>query len=148
MILDKFLNKKGVEELFNIILDFFYKKTETNTLLDKKVDKVNGKDLSSNDYIDTDKEKLINLPLVVVLESEDDYNALDVKEDNTLYLIKGNPGLFTTQNDLDILETTITTDIDSKLSSYQLKSNMVNYVDSREFTELTNRVAALESKMS
>lgn len=150
-----YLDRKGVQDIFEIIDNDFSTKEELTTAvnsltdgLKNKVDKISGKSLSTNDYIDTDKTKLQDLPFVEVLESEDEYNALEEKADNTLYLIKGNPGIFTTQDDLDILENSISTDIDERLGNYQLKSNMVNYVDSREFTLLTERVVALENKIS
>ena len=40
------------------------------TLLSQKVDKVNGKGLSANDYTDEEKEKLINLPTKTELNSD------------------------------------------------------------------------------
>lgn len=39
----------------------YYKKTEVDSLLENKVDKVNGKDLSTNDYTTLEKEKLASL---------------------------------------------------------------------------------------
>lgn len=50
----------------------------------KKVDKVNGKQLSSNDYTNEDKQKLIEMPKLVFLEKEQ-YESLSEKEkmDNT-----------------------------------------------------------------
>jgi len=39
----------------------YYKKTEVDSLLENKVNKVNGKDLSTNDYTTLEKEKLANL---------------------------------------------------------------------------------------
>lgn len=42
-------------------LSSYYTKTETNNLLNDKVDKVSGKDLSTNDYTDEEKAKLANL---------------------------------------------------------------------------------------
>lgn len=42
-------------------LSSYYTKTETNNLLNNKVDKVSGKDLSTNDYTDEEKAKLANL---------------------------------------------------------------------------------------
>lgn len=42
-------------------LSSYYTKTETNTLLNNKVDKVVGKDLSTNDYTTEEKTKLENL---------------------------------------------------------------------------------------
>lgn len=39
-------------------LSSYYTKTQTNNLLDEKVDKVNGKDLSSNDFTDEYKQQI------------------------------------------------------------------------------------------
>ena len=39
----------------------YYNKTETNALLDTKVDKVSGKGLSTEDYTAADKTKLANI---------------------------------------------------------------------------------------
>lgn len=47
-----FLDKTGLERLWLHI----------NSRLNKKVDKIDGKDLSTNDYTTTEKEKLANLP--------------------------------------------------------------------------------------
>ena len=42
----------------NVDLSSYYTKTETDNLLDDKVDKVSGKGLSTNDYTTTEKDKL------------------------------------------------------------------------------------------
>lgn len=49
-------------------LSDYYKKTEVNDLLDKKVDKIAGKELSTNDYTTPEKTKLASL------ENYDDTN--------------------------------------------------------------------------
>ena len=50
------------------------------TLLSQKVDKVNGKGLSANDYTDEEKEKLINLPAKTELDSD-----LEGKQDKLVF---------------------------------------------------------------
>lgn len=45
----------------SIDLSNYYNKTETNNLLDDKVDKVSGKGLSTNDYTTTEKTKLAGI---------------------------------------------------------------------------------------
>lgn len=48
-------------QINDVDLSDYYTKTAVNNLLDDKVDAVQGKGLSSNDYTDADKQKLSNL---------------------------------------------------------------------------------------
>lgn len=60
------------ESQLQTILSNFYNKTEINNLLNNKVDKVQGKELSSNDFTDTLKEKL---------EGLENYDDTEIKAD-------------------------------------------------------------------
>lgn len=55
---DSFLNLTGLRYYHDKLLGLFAKKTDVNTALDEKVDKVSGKGLSTNDYTTTEKNKL------------------------------------------------------------------------------------------
>lgn len=55
---DSFLNKTGLSYYHNKIKDLFASKSEVESALDDKVDKVSGKGLSTNDYTTTEKNKL------------------------------------------------------------------------------------------
>lgn len=54
---------------------------------DTKVDKEEGKGLSSNDYTDAEKEKLAKLQGSVVALTQAQYNALTTKDSQTLYVV-------------------------------------------------------------
>lgn len=55
---DKFLNLTGLTYYHNKIKALFATKSDVETSLDDKVDKVSGKGLSANDYTTTEKNKL------------------------------------------------------------------------------------------
>lgn len=55
---DSFLNKTGLSYYHNKIKALFASKSEVESALDDKVDKVSGKGLSTNDYTTTEKNKL------------------------------------------------------------------------------------------
>lgn len=67
-------------------LNFITKKyKELKALVDKKVDKVNGKGLSTNDYTSEDKQKVDAIPTVVDnLTTEDATKALSAKQGKAL----------------------------------------------------------------
>lgn len=54
--------------------------------ISNKVDKVEGKDLSTNDYTDADKAKLDATPTFWV-GTQAEYDAIAVKDNNTFYYI-------------------------------------------------------------
>lgn len=58
---DKFLNYTGLSYYHNKIKSLFASKTDVESALDDKVDKVSGKGLSTNDYTTTEKNKLSNI---------------------------------------------------------------------------------------
>lgn len=66
-VYDEYINLDGTsagwEKIGSTEIDLsnYYTKTETDTLLGGKVDKVNGKGLSTNDYTDTEKTKLAGI---------------------------------------------------------------------------------------
>ena len=142
-----FLDKEGVKDIFDIILDDFSLKSDTNAQLNNKVDKVTGKALSTNDYNNEDKEKLTLLPNVVVVEDEDAYNSMD-KEENTVYLIKGNPGIFITEESLNVMRNEIETALDDRLKNKLDVGALGDYIQTKDFYELVARVEALERKVN
>ena len=72
----------------SIDLKRYYNKTQVDELLDKKVDKVEGKELSTNDYTDEDKQLVHNLDIEVdnlttnmnTINSEVNGNIEDINE--------------------------------------------------------------------
>lgn len=70
-------------------LSDYYKKEEADKLLDKKVDKVTGKGLSTNDYTTTEKTKLASLEnyddtaIKAELATLHNYDDTDIKNDIT-----------------------------------------------------------------
>lgn len=143
-MIKKYLDESGLATAAKIIKQTHYSKTEADTLYNEKVDKVNGKDLSTNDYTNDDKDKLTTLPTIVVLESEEAYNDLDEKDSNTLYLIKGDPGVFVTYDALDVAETVLREDFNTALDK---KVDSTTYGQlSREVSDLRERIKTLEDK--
>lgn len=63
--------------------------TSTQSALDTKVDKVEGKELSTNDYTTEEKEKLASLQKNVVILTASEWNSLTDKDSETLYIVKG-----------------------------------------------------------
>lgn len=58
---DSFLNLTGLSYYTEKLKSLFAKKSDVDTALDGKVDKVSGKGLSANDYTTTEKNKLGNI---------------------------------------------------------------------------------------
>lgn len=82
-----------------IELDNFYQKEDVDRLLYTKVDKVKGKQLSTNDYTDEEKEKLANLELYTLpIASRETLggikigNNLEILADGTLNATGGGSG--------------------------------------------------------
>lgn len=72
----KFDLLSGMVDLSN-----YYNKTETNTLLDGKVDKVAGKGLSTNDYTTDEKNKLGGIESGAEVNVQADWNVSDSSSD-------------------------------------------------------------------
>ncbi len=76
-----------------------YSKTEIDGFLNEKVDKVKGKGLSANDFTDTDKEKLNNLP---TKEENDEVYATKTALDTTKTTLETKiTGLIENMGDID-----------------------------------------------
>lgn len=58
-----------------------------DAVIDTKVDKVNGKGLSTNDYSTAEKNKLAKLTGSVVALTQSQYDALTAKDSETLYIV-------------------------------------------------------------
>lgn len=111
----------------------------TETYVENKL-----KDITSK--LNVMSEKLDVLPYVNVIPDEETYNQME-KEDNNVYLIEGDPSKFTTQDDLDILQNSIETNVNEKMEDYQLKSNMTDFIKAYDFAQLVMRVEELEKKL-
>lgn len=59
-----------------------YSSNKTDTLLSGKVDKVNGKGLSTNDYTDADKTKLAGIATGAEVNVQSDWNQTDPTQDD------------------------------------------------------------------
>ena len=66
-----------------------YTRAETDSLLDKKVDKETGKGLSSNDYTTAEKSKLAGIAAGAVETYYDSYTFLASNWDNGTYSLEG-----------------------------------------------------------
>ncbi|MDD3040020.1 hypothetical protein [Bacteroides sp.] len=55
---ESYINKTGLSYFYGRLLNIFQTKTDANTSLGTKVDKIDGKGLSTNDYTTTEKTKL------------------------------------------------------------------------------------------
>lgn len=92
----QYLDEAGLGEVGKVISKFYASKEEVKNIdvtkqlndyakktdLDNKVDKVDGKFLSSNDYTDADKAKLDNIDLSKILPSINDIQTLKDKLSN------------------------------------------------------------------
>lgn len=72
------------------IKEYFYTKSETNGLLDDKVDKVSGKGLSTEDYTTAEKNKLSGIAAGAEVNVQSDWNQSDSTKDD---YIKNKPTL-------------------------------------------------------
>lgn len=79
-----YVNPQSVVNIVNLMASQIGYADDLTSHLQRKVDKVSGKDLSSNDYTNEDKDKLKNMPIPTFLEKEQ-YESLSEKEkmDNT-----------------------------------------------------------------
>lgn len=95
---DEYINLTGTsagwEKIGDTEIDLsdYYNKTETDTLLSGKVDKVNGKGLSTNDYTDAEKTKLAGIEAGAEVNVQADWNEADNTKDD---YIKNKPNLAT-----------------------------------------------------
>jgi hypothetical protein len=107
----------------------YYKKTEVDSLLENKVDKVNGKDLSTNDYTTLEKEKLASL---------ENYDDTEVRE----YITNSEQAISDIQNSIgtDALATTAQT-IKSAINEVKTNSETFN-------SNLDQRVKANEDMLA
>lgn len=74
----------------SVDLSNYYNKTEVNTLLNNKVDKVAGKGLSTNDYTNEEKTKLAGIEAGAEVNVQSDWNVTDPTSDA---FIKNKPDL-------------------------------------------------------
>ena len=74
----------------SVDLSNYYTQSQTNTLLDDKVDKVNGKGLSTEDYTTAEKNKLSGIEAGAKVNVQSDWNQGDSTKDD---FIKNKPTL-------------------------------------------------------
>ena len=91
------LSHNGLKALIDKITAYFYTKTEADDLLDDKVDKVNGKGLSTEDYTPAEKNKLSNIEAGAEVNVQSDWNESDSTDDA---YIKNKPSIPTATSDL------------------------------------------------
>lgn len=85
---DEYINLNGTvggwEKIGSTDIDLsgYYTSAETDTLLSGKVDKVNGKGLSTNDYTDAEKTKLSGIESGAEVNVQSDWNQTDNTKDD------------------------------------------------------------------
>lgn len=84
------LSHNGLKALIDKITAYFYTKSQTDDLLDDKVDKVDGKGLSTEDYTTAEKTKLSNIEAGAEVNVQSDWNESDNTKDG---FIKNKPTL-------------------------------------------------------
>lgn len=77
--LDDFVTKQELSDALSTL--------PTNEDLNNKVDKVEGKGLSTNDFTDEDKAKLDSLQSSIVVLTQEEFDALENKDSKTLYIV-------------------------------------------------------------
>jgi len=84
------LDHAGLKALIDKITNYFYTQTQTDNLLDDKVDKVAGKGLSTEDYTTAEKTKLSGIEAGAEVNVQSDWNESDNTKDD---FIKNKPTL-------------------------------------------------------
>ena len=100
-------------------LSNYYTKTEADTLLDGKVDKVAGKGLSTEDYTTAEQTKLASIASGAEANVQTDWNQSDATADDYL---KNKPSIPTKVSDLTN-DTGFITNTVNNLTNYYLKSD-------------------------
>lgn len=95
-VYDEYLNPTGLNDGWELLgdteidLSNYYTKTETDTLLGGKVDKVTGKGLSTEDYTTAEKNKLSGIATGAEVNVQVDWNQTDTTADD---YIKNKPSI-------------------------------------------------------
>lgn len=90
----------AVKRIAEWIKEKYYTKSDTDDLLDDKVDKVNGKGLSTEDYTTTEKNKLSSIENGAEVNVQSDWNQTDTSADD---FIKNKPTIYTKSETDDLL---------------------------------------------
>ena len=102
-VYDEYLNPTGLNDGWELLgdteidLSNYYTKTETDTLIGGKVDKVTGKGLSTEDYTTAEKNKLSGIATGAEVNVQIDWNQSDSTADDYL---KNKPTIPTALSDL------------------------------------------------
>lgn len=117
----------------------YYKKTEVDNKLTQKVDKIEGKSLSTNDYTTEEKEKLASLEnyndeeiknsISLKADAENVYSKTEIDEKTSL--ISGYKGTVTSENELPT-ENLVNGDV------YRLEDNNTNVMYKSETYSILN----------
>lgn len=84
-----------------IDLSNYYTKTQADDLLDDKVDKVNGKGLSTNDFTTAEKNKLSSIENGAEVNVQSNWNQTDTSADD---FIKNKPSVYTKSETDNLLD--------------------------------------------
>ena len=117
----------GVTDLSN-----YYTKTETNSLLDNKVDKVTGKGLSTNDFTNADKTKLDGIQAGAEVNVQSDWNQTDSSADD---FIKNKPTIPTVPTKTSDL----TNDGSDGTSTYVEADDLATVATTGSYNDLSNK---------
>lgn len=135
-VYDEYLNPTGLNDGWELLgdteidLSNYYTKTETDTLLGGKVDKVTGKGLSTEDYTTAEKNKLSGIATGAEVNVQTDWNQSDSTADDYL---KNKPTIPSALSDLtDDSSHRVVTDTEKSTWSGKISDNPT-------FTEASTR---------
>ena len=126
-------------------LSSYYTKTETNNLLNDKVDKVSGKDLSTNDFTDAYKQQIDDNKIAIDILNGDStvIGSVDSKI-ATAYTDSTN---YTDNECVKKVDKVIGKDLSTNDFTDELKNKLDN-LDNYDDTSLVNRVTANENAIT
>lgn len=91
----------AVKRIAEWIKEKYYTKSDTDDLLDDKVDKVNGKGLSTEDYTTAEKNKLSSIENGAEVNVQSDWNQTNTSADD---FIKNKPSVYTKSETDNLLD--------------------------------------------
>lgn len=123
----------AVKRIAEWIKEKYYTKSDTDDLLDDKVDKVNGKGLSTEDYTTAEKNKLSSIENGAEVNVQSDWNQTNTSADD---FIKNKPSVYT-KSETDNL-------LDDKVDKVSGKGLSTEDYTTAEKTKLSNIEAGAE----
>lgn len=145
--IDKFLSEKAnnATTLHGYGITDAHTIDETSTLLDKKVDKVSGKALSSNDFTSAFKTKLESIESNANVNVQSDWNISDNSSDA---YIKNKPDIYLKTDTNTLLDAKVDRVVGKSLiddSEISRLANVKNYDDSNIKNDITTITSDIEN---